>query len=152
RADAALGLLLPDQRFDDELRLLLGRDAEREDHLGQARRRHPEVHHRVGCNHRRSARLRLRHGTLMDQPRQWSTSDSMRLYAVDSWADDFFFANDAGHAAVRPFPDSELAIDMVEVVTEARRRGMSGPLLLRFQDVLRARVQRLHQAFEVALA
>ena len=35
---AALGLLLPDQRFDDELRLVLGRRAEREDHLGQARR------------------------------------------------------------------------------------------------------------------
>ena len=33
---AALGLLLPDQRLDDELRLLLGRRAEREDHLGQA--------------------------------------------------------------------------------------------------------------------
>ena len=31
-----LGLLLPDQRLDDELRLLLGRRAEREDHLGQA--------------------------------------------------------------------------------------------------------------------
>ena len=37
RRRAALGLLLPDQRFDDELRLLLGRRAEREDHLGQAR-------------------------------------------------------------------------------------------------------------------
>ena len=33
---AALGLLLPDQRLDDELRLVLGRRAEREDHLGQA--------------------------------------------------------------------------------------------------------------------
>ncbi len=31
-----LGLLLPDQRLDHELRLLLGRGAEREDHLGQA--------------------------------------------------------------------------------------------------------------------
>jgi arginine decarboxylase len=89
---------------------------------------------------------------MMDQPRHWSTTDSMRLYALDSWADGFFFANAAGHAAVRPFPDRELGIDMVEVVTEARRRGVSGPLLLRFQDVLRVRVQRLHHAFEVALA
>ena len=32
----AVGLLLPDQRFDDELRLVFGRRAEREDHVGQA--------------------------------------------------------------------------------------------------------------------
>ena len=35
----ALGLLLPDQRLDDVLRLLLRRRAQREDHVGEARRR-----------------------------------------------------------------------------------------------------------------
>ncbi len=48
RACAALGLLLPDQRLDHELRFVLRRRAEREDHVGQARHRHAEVHHRVG--------------------------------------------------------------------------------------------------------
>ena len=43
RRRPALGLLLPDLRLDDELRLLLRRRPEREDHLGQARRRHPEA-------------------------------------------------------------------------------------------------------------
>ena len=60
----ALGLLLPDQRLDDELRLVLRRRAEREDHLGQARRRHAEVHHRVRRHDRRAADLRLRPGPL----------------------------------------------------------------------------------------
>ena len=42
RAEATCrcGVLLPDQRLDDELRLVLGRGAQREDHLGQARRGH----------------------------------------------------------------------------------------------------------------
>ena len=35
---AALGLLLPDQRLDHQLRLLFRRGAERKNHLGQARR------------------------------------------------------------------------------------------------------------------
>ena len=39
----AVGLLLPDQRLDDELRLVLRRRAERENHLGQTRRRHAQV-------------------------------------------------------------------------------------------------------------
>ena len=39
--DDALGLLLPDQRFDDELRPTR-EQTEREDHLGQARCEHPK--------------------------------------------------------------------------------------------------------------
>ena len=39
----------------DELRRLLGRGAEREDHLGQARRRHAEVHDPVGRDDRGAA-------------------------------------------------------------------------------------------------
>ena len=38
QAGEALGLLLPDLGLDDVVRLVLGRDAEREDHLGQADR------------------------------------------------------------------------------------------------------------------
>ena len=38
-AGEAVGLLLPDLRLDDVVRLVLGRDAEREDHVGQARPR-----------------------------------------------------------------------------------------------------------------
>ena len=55
-----VGLLLPDQRFDDELRLVLGRGAEREDHVGQAVGGHAEVHHRIRCEHRRAAGIRER--------------------------------------------------------------------------------------------
>ncbi len=81
----------------------------------------------------------------------WSVEDAEALYAVADWSDGFFFVNQAGHAAVRPFPERELAIDIVEVLAEAKRRGVSGPLLLRFQDVLRARVQRLNEAFRQAI-
>ena len=54
---AAVGLLLPDQRLDDELRVVLGRGPQRKDHLGQTRREHAEVHHRVRRHDRRAAGL-----------------------------------------------------------------------------------------------
>ena len=67
RADVPLlGLLLPDQRLDDELRLVLGRRAQREDHLGQARHRHAEVHHRVRRHDRRAADVRPRAGMVRE--------------------------------------------------------------------------------------
>ena len=45
-AHAAVGLLRPDLRLDDQLRLLLGRRPQREDHLGQAGAGHAQLHRR----------------------------------------------------------------------------------------------------------
>lgn len=81
----------------------------------------------------------------------WSAEDASELYRLDTWSDRFFRINDRGHIAVHPFEDSELCIDVMDVVQEAERRDLSFPLLLRFQDVLRARVQRLNSAFSQAI-
>ncbi len=56
---AAVGLLLPNQRFDDELRQLLWRRAERENHLGQARGFNSEVRGRKRRHDLRAIDLRL---------------------------------------------------------------------------------------------
>ncbi len=81
----------------------------------------------------------------------WQTGDAAELYRLDSWSDGFFVINDSGHAAVRPLPGDPLEIDIMAVVEEARRQGLGSPLLLRFQDVLRARVQRINEAFRDAI-
>jgi len=82
----------------------------------------------------------------------WSVEDATEHYRVDAWSDGFFVVNEAGHMAVRPFDDSDLSIDITEVVAELRARGVAFPALLRFQDVLRARVRRLNEAFANAIA
>ena len=61
---AALELLLPDQRFGDQLRLLFGGRPQREDHLGQAGSGHPPLRDRIGCHHRGAPDLCLRPGRL----------------------------------------------------------------------------------------
>jgi arginine decarboxylase len=81
----------------------------------------------------------------------WSAEDASELYRLDAWSDDFFRINERGHIAVHPFEDDDLRIDVMDVVREAERREISFPLLLRFQDVLRARVQRLNAAFSQAI-
>ncbi|HZD53934.1 MAG TPA: biosynthetic arginine decarboxylase [Woeseiaceae bacterium] len=82
----------------------------------------------------------------------WSLDDARELYRLDAWSDGFFRVNDAGHIAVRPFNDQDLAIDVMDVIAETENRGIRFPLLLRFQDVLRARVRRLNEAFGQAIA
>jgi arginine decarboxylase len=81
----------------------------------------------------------------------WSIDDASELYRMSAWSDGFFRVNERGHVAVHLFEDRDLRIDIMDVVEEAQRRNITFPLLLRFQDVLRARVQRLNRAFAKAL-
>jgi arginine decarboxylase len=85
-------------------------------------------------------------------PNEWSTQDAEHLYRIKQWSDSFFFVNDKGHMAVRPLRDEDTIIDIDDVVQDLRARNVRFPVLLRFQDVLRARVVRLNTAFADAIA
>jgi arginine decarboxylase len=81
----------------------------------------------------------------------WSVDDAADHYRIAAWSDDFFAINAAGNMAVQPLDDNSLSIDIMDVVAELRSRGVRFPVLLRFQDVLRARVRRLNHAFAEAI-
>jgi arginine decarboxylase len=82
---------------------------------------------------------------------EWSVERSVELYRIASWGDPYFFVNEAGHVAVRALDDQETTMDIVDIVAELGRRGVQLPVLLRFQDVLRAQVRRLNEAFAAAI-
>jgi len=81
----------------------------------------------------------------------WRAADAALLYRLDAWSDGFFAVTGDGSVAVRPKDGSELAIDVMAVVEEARRQGLGSPLLIRFFDVLRSRVKRINEAFREAI-
>jgi arginine decarboxylase len=87
-----------------------------------------------------------------DASDEWSVLDAQALYQLADWGDGFFFVNADGHMAVRPLDDSDLSIDLNAVVEAVTARGIALPVLIRFQDVLHARVRRLHKAFADAIA
>ncbi|GJN29761.1 hypothetical protein PR202_gb18079 [Eleusine coracana subsp. coracana] len=91
---------------------------------------------------------------------EWSADLSSALYNVDGWGAPYFFVNDDGDVAVRPHGAATLAgqeIDLAKVVAKAtgpRAAGGLGlplPLLVRFPDVLRHRVESLNAAFDYAV-
>ncbi len=81
----------------------------------------------------------------------WTVADAEALYRVASWSDGFFHINDAGKVGVRVNDDTP-AMVISDIVADLHKRNIRLPALIRFQDVLRARVQRLHQAFNTAIA
>ncbi len=82
----------------------------------------------------------------------WSASDGAALYGLDRWGDPYFSVSPRGHVMVQPRGDRGGALDLVELVQELQGRDLSLPLLIRFDDILEDRLERLHTAFERAIA
>jgi arginine decarboxylase len=86
-----------------------------------------------------------------DTMRTWSIQDSMDLYNVRNWGAPFFSINAAGNACVHPQGPTGPTVDLKQVVDELQRRGIQLPILIRFSDILRARVEALNEAFHSAI-
>ena len=84
--------------------------------------------------------------------RAWTVKDSIELYNVGGWGRDFFTINEAGNVEVTPAGPGSLPIDLKELVDDLRSRGLNLPVLIRFSDILRTRVEQLFGAFNQAIA
>jgi arginine decarboxylase len=82
----------------------------------------------------------------------WDIPSAIALYNIDRWGTGYFTINGAGNIQVMPTQAYGTAIDLTEVVTEARNQGMTFPLVIRFQDLLRHRVETINHAFHSAIA
>jgi len=76
--------------------------------------------------------------------------EALALYNVDRWGGGYFGINKSGHVVVRPRGGGE-KIDLMEIVGEARTRGLQFPLVVRFHDLLRDRVETINKAFAEAI-
>jgi arginine decarboxylase len=80
----------------------------------------------------------------------WDIQSAISLYNIDRWSSGYFSINQLGHIQVLPM-QLGAGIDIMDVIAEARDRGLIFPLLIRFQDLLRHRVDHINQAFIEAI-
>jgi arginine decarboxylase len=85
-------------------------------------------------------------------PAPWDIPAARTLYNIDRWGAGYFDVNAEGHVEARPLRERGAAVDLTDVIEEARARGLKFPLLIRFQDILRHRVESLNQAFRASIA
>jgi arginine decarboxylase len=81
----------------------------------------------------------------------WSVHDAVELYGVNNWGRQFFSANAQGHLVVHPTGTKDVGIDLKLLVDDIEARGISAPMLIRFPDVLRYRVEELNNCFNAAI-
>ncbi|MGD2017611.1 MAG: biosynthetic arginine decarboxylase [Planctomycetota bacterium] len=81
---------------------------------------------------------------------RWTTEQSADLYLVEKWGKPYVHVSERGRVEIHPdatADDPGPGVDLYELVAQIRRRGVSTPLLLRFDGLLRARVRDLNRAF-----
>ena len=86
------------------------------------------------------------------EQQNWTPAASAQLYGLDQWGDPYFSVNARGHVLVQPRGDRGGSLDLVELVEGLQSRDLQLPLLIRFEDILEDRLERLHGAFERAIA
>ena len=82
----------------------------------------------------------------------WSIESARALYNIPRWGAKYFDINDAGHVVAKPLQDAGATVDLTDVIEEAKGRGLKFPLLIRFQDILRHRVEAINKAFQNSIA
>ncbi|MDQ3313618.1 MAG: biosynthetic arginine decarboxylase [Verrucomicrobiota bacterium] len=96
--------------------------------------------------------MRITLGAVIEKPKtEWDVEAAISTYNVEGWGSGYFTVNATGNAEVRPLLEGGGSIDILEVVQEARERGLGFPLVIRFQDLLRHRVQSVNRAFQSAM-
>lgn len=83
----------------------------------------------------------------------WSIEDAREIYNVAHWSDGYFDINATGEIIAKPDPDRpDFSVNLPKLVSELEARGMPLPLLVRFNDILHDRIDRLCGAFNEARA
>ena len=83
--------------------------------------------------------------------RGWSIQDSAELYGIPNWGREFLRIGDNGNLIVAPAGENGPWVDLKALCDDIELRGIGMPLLLRFPDLLEARVRTLAEAFQQAI-
>jgi len=77
----------------------------------------------------------------------WEIQNARNLYNVHRWGAKYYDISEGGRVIARPLQDSGASVDLTDVIEEAKARGLKFPVLIRFQDILRHRVESINVAF-----
>jgi arginine decarboxylase len=87
-----------------------------------------------------------------DVLRRWTVADSLDTYLIPKWGGGFFSVSEKGSLQCHPGGEGTPTIDIKALVDELSQRGLALPLLVRFSDILRARIELLNENFRKAIA
>ncbi len=93
-------------------------------------------------------KIKIREKTAL---KNWSIGDSKELYLIDNWGKGFFDVNDKGNIIVKPEKNLKKFLDIKKFVEDMELRGINTPILIRFTDILKKRIEEINNSFKNAI-
>ena len=83
----------------------------------------------------------------------WDIAKARALYNIEGWGAGFFDIDERGHVVVRPDKEHpERQLSLYELANDLEEQGVAMPVLLRFSDILRSRIEALSERFKNAIS
>jgi arginine decarboxylase len=87
-----------------------------------------------------------------NQSNHWSPEKSASLYGINNWGNGYFRVNQNGNVVVSPMGASGPSVDLHDLTQDLLDRGIRVPIMIRFPDIIKSRVELLHNCFQKAFA
>jgi arginine decarboxylase len=84
---------------------------------------------------------------------EWSIEQARELYNIAHWSDGYFDINEQGDLVAYPDGSRDRSpISLTELTKSISEAGLTFPVLVRFNDILKHRFDQLRQAFNTVIA
>lgn len=80
----------------------------------------------------------------------WSPEKSAELYGINNWGAGYFRVSQQGRVLVTPQGPNGPSLDLHELTQDLLDRGIRVPIMIRFPDIIRARIELLNSCFQKA--
>ena len=91
--------------------------------------------------------------TVKRKTRNWTAADSADLYGIEDWSNGYFSVSRNGEVTVKltDTDGSAKSVSLHDMMKGLVERGTDAPVLLRFRDLLHARIDELNNSFATAI-
>jgi arginine decarboxylase len=83
----------------------------------------------------------------------WSVEQSADIYGINAWGNGYYRINAQGNVSVNPNGRSDgPQVDVFELTQDLMDRGIRVPIMIRFPDILKSRVELINSCFAKAIS
>ena len=85
--------------------------------------------------------------------KHWSIKESLALYSIEKWGKPFFSINPEGNISIAAsnFLSNASDIDLYKLIQDLKDQEIQLPVLIRFNDILKHRIQLLNECFHKSI-
>ncbi len=82
----------------------------------------------------------------------WTAEKSAALYGINSWGNGYFRVNPQGNVEITPTGQPGPQVDLLELTQDLMDRGIRVPIMIRFPDIIKSRIELINGCFAKAFA